>query len=590
MPEVLLQNLADLPTRDPWTGHIQLADVDVGTGHVLAHYLHTAAYQTLDDSEDETADSPGTKTATNDFRKAVLTLGAATRFGLAGLQQLAQVEIARTGTDISLHDTIQIIQESLIGGAFHENTWIQAYISEKVRSAYKRKFGLLSGSDMFSGIENPTVIKFLAQTVIGLYDEEILKLRKEKVDKKQAKQHVEVSADGANAPTLSANGDVSSTMAHEAVDPTSAVLGGIEYLVEEVAASTAEPSYPIVGTSAAEEALPVTFAGDLGDPSEFPTTSSMENGRAESPVSMENPSFPLDLPSAMEEPLEVPVEVFADEPVEVFVEEPVEAHVYEVPAVDPFAGLSKSQKKKLEKKMKEEAAAKEREAAEYAKLEAEQVELKRFEEEPVEKSVEEPVEKSVEEPVEELVEEPVEEPVDKSVEAPVEEPVEELVEVPVEEPVDESVEAPVEEPVEEHVENPVYEVPAIDPFAGLTRMQRRKLEKRLRAKAAAKENEAAEYSKLEAEEAELKRLEAVAGSDFIEPEPTVAVEALEALDPATEVVAISSSEICSSNREHLSEIDGWKNCKPCELYVQQVVSKLHSAGLPDVNGISIYRQ
>ena len=566
MPEALLQNLADLPTRDPWTGHIQLADVDVGTGHVLAHYLHTAAYQTLDDSEDETADSPGTKTATNDFRKAVLTLGAATRFGLAGLQQLAQVEIARTGTDISLHDTIQIIQESLIGGAFHENTWIQAYISEKVRSAYKRKFGLLSGSDMFSGIENPRVIKFLAQTVIGLYDEEILKLRKEKVDKKQAKQHVEVSADGANAPTLSANGDVSSTMAHEAVDPTSAVLGGIEYLVEEVAASTAEPSYPIVGTSAAEEALPVTFAGDLGDPSEFPTTSSMENGRAESPVSMENPSFPLDLPSAMEEPLEVPVEVFADEPVEVFVEEPVEAHVYEVPAVDPFAGLSKSQKKKLEKKMKEEAAAKEREAAEYAKLEAEQVELKRFEEEPVEKSVEEPVEKSVEEPVEELVEEPVEEPVDKS------------------------VEAPVEEPVEEHVENPVYEVPAIDPFAGLTRMQRIKLKKRLRAKAAAKENEAAEYSKLEAEEAELKRLEAVAGSDFIEPEPTVAVEALEALDPATEVVAISSSEICSSNREHLSESDGWKNCKPCELYVQQVISKLHSAGLPDVNGISIYRQ
>ena len=558
MPEALLQNLADLPTRDPWTGHIQLADVDVGTGHVLAHYLHTAAYQTLDDSEDETADSPGTKTATNDFRKAVLTLGAATRFGLAGLQQLAQVEIARTGTDISLHDTIQIIQESLIGGAFHENTWIQAYISEKVRSAYKRKFGLLSGSDMFSGIENPTVIKFLAQTVIGLYDEEILKLRKEKVDKKQAKQHVEVSADGANAPTLSAKGDVSSTMAHEAVDPTSAVLGGIEYLVEEVAASTAEPSYPIVGTSAAEEALPVTFAGDLGDPSEFPTTSSMENGRAESPVSMENPSFPLDLPSAMEEPLEVPVEVFADEPVEVFVEEPVEAHVYEVPAVDPFAGLSKSQKKKLEKKMKEEAAAKEREAAEYAKLEAEQVELKRFEEEPVEKSVEEPVE--------ELVEEPVEEPVDKS------------------------VEAPVEEPVEEHVENPVYEVPAIDPFAGLTRMQRIKLKKRLRAKAAAKENEAAEYSKLEAEEAELKRLEAVAGSDFIEPEPTVAVEALEALDPATEVVAISSSEICSSNREHLSESDGWKNCKPCELYVQQVVSKLHSAGLPDVSGIGIYRQ
>jgi hypothetical protein len=81
--------------------------------------------------------------------------------------------------------------------------------------------------------------------------------------------------------------------------------------------------------------------------------------------------------------------------------------------------------------------------------------------------------------------------------------------------------------------------------------------------------------------------EAVVGSDLIEPEQESSVAALRALDDSTEVVAISSSAVCPSRQEHLSESDGWKSCKSCELYVRQIAFKLHLTGRPDVNGSDV---
>ena len=49
LPDVLLQKLEKIPSRDPWTGKIHLADVDASIGHVLIHFLHTGVYQTLKD-------------------------------------------------------------------------------------------------------------------------------------------------------------------------------------------------------------------------------------------------------------------------------------------------------------------------------------------------------------------------------------------------------------------------------------------------------------------------------------------------------------------------------------------------------------
>jgi hypothetical protein len=48
----------------------------------------------------------------------------------------------------------------------------------------------------------------------------------------------------------------------------------------------------------------------------------------------------------------------------------------------------------------------------------------------------------------------------------------------------------------------------------------------------------------------------------------------------------SNDDDCKLRLEHLSRIDGWQNCKPCELYMRKIAIKLHSVGLTNVNGFS----
>ena len=152
--------------------------------------------------------------------------------------------------------------------------------------------------------------------------------------------------------------------------------------------------------------------------------------------------------------------------------------------VDPFAGLSKAQRKKLEKKLKAEAAQKERDGQAVSEVE---VATTANDAPPADDVIEEGVQPQ--EPTIEALSTPSVIPGQALTS---EEPTQnkEVVEPTATEPVSEPTAEPALEPEQAPLIEPSAEVIAeIDPFAGLNKSQRKKLERKLKAEAAQKKDE-----------------------------------------------------------------------------------------------------
>jgi hypothetical protein len=202
LPEVLLHRLENMPSRDPWTHEIHLIDVDASIGHVLIHFLHTGVYQTLNDEDVEDTENSDKTLVRNEFQTAVLALEAAKKYSVPGLQQLAQIELERRGKEMCLRDTVRAIREESIAGPPDEHAWLRDFVSKKARWTFEQDLPMLSAPDFFENIESPTLTRLLAQVVVGLYSEELDKLRKGKTatDKMSTPEHSEPS--GSCSPNL----------------------------------------------------------------------------------------------------------------------------------------------------------------------------------------------------------------------------------------------------------------------------------------------------------------------------------------------------------------------------------------------------
>ncbi|CAI9634621.1 unnamed protein product [Alternaria burnsii] len=236
VPDILLGKLENIPGRDRCTGEINLEDVDANIGHVLIHFLHTGVYQTLNDEAVENTEDSNQSIVANEFQTAVLVLQAAKKYGVPGLQDLAQIELKRRGEEMCLRDAVRIIREELLVGSCGEHAWLRDYISMKVRSTFEHDPSAILAPDFFDSIGSPTLTKLVAQIIVRLYSEEVNTLRKEKTatDRISAPGHDELQgpcspdivdlpskrvAEGPNAwPT-------SAVQKFGAVDDSSAALG-----------------------------------------------------------------------------------------------------------------------------------------------------------------------------------------------------------------------------------------------------------------------------------------------------------------------------------------------------------------------------
>jgi len=522
VPGSMVQKLENAP--DPgWAGEIWIRDVDADIGHVLIHFLHTGTYQTLNDRMAENGEPSSAEITRNEFQKAVLVLQAATTYGLPRLQELAQAEMQRQGRQMNLRSAISAIKEDLLVGSPHANAWLQDYILKKVQDVFKHTPDVFCDLAFFESIDSTSLAIILAQTVVTLFHEEMLRLR-----------------------TLQSVSPSVTTKRNQGRDE--GVLDDVKISVNKTPTES-KKSFP---SSMVSPALQSAFsASDEKDVIQ-------SGGEVLSSKSTNTQRFPPGIPPPL-----FSLHTESEKGIE---------PASKAPPKDPFLGLSKTQRIRLEQKLKSEFAAKEKEDSEQN-----------------------------------IAREGA--PANKGHGAAETKATTGL--------------------------DPEPEVKTADLFVGLSKSQKKKLEKKLKEKAARVEekevalakgiahdlareeeqttsavtkeegkaaptNTVAEGATCSDNEQLNATLASVAGrpsgknedqqafqsslvsteTDFKDPEP---FKSEYNFDSAADEVM--DDVRCSLRYEHISYRAGWKECKQCELYMRKIAAKLSSIGLPDVNGL-----
>jgi hypothetical protein len=504
VPKVLLQSLGELSNDDPWNRVTSLPDVDADSGHVIVHFLHTGTYQTLvEEGEDVTT----SLSASKEFLKAALVCVAAKKYKLTDLEGLAREEMEQCGTDVSITELVQLISEDTFGVLSSDSAWLQDFVTDKVEVAIKNGDDVFLTTGFFASIASSSLARFLAQGVVNIYHKQNVELRSK------------TATPNSHSFTTSASPGAKELLEAKSKPP-----------IEECVIPD-PPSEPVPEGTVGDHAL-----YDWG----FGSTTSKKKKKMRKPP----PSEPDEIIESMPEPVSEPVpeveSVPEAEPSMVPEQEPemkatpvfeplceesiaIPEAVHAEPVYDPFAGLSKSQRKKLEKEMKEESRLTEEENARVAK--------------------------AMEEAVHDF--DPPEAPLPSAPSAPEPEPGPECV-------FDNSLLA---EPTPVVVEDQSW-----DDWGGSFGLSKKKKKKK----------GAVCFDDTLAEQ------EAAVGSDPIEEVLLVNYTAVP--DPTIEVAVAHNADECPWRVEHLSERDGWRACAPCELYVRKIASKLYPAGYPDANG------
>jgi hypothetical protein len=66
----------------------------------------------------------------------------------------------------------------------------------------------------------------------------------------------------------------------------------------------------------------------------------------------------------------------------------------------------------------------------------------------------------------------------------------------------------------------------------------------------------------------------------------IAEASMSAFDATAQTFDSYDDDDCGLRLDHLSRNEGWQNCKPCELYLRKIATKLHAVGPPNVHGFN----
>lgn len=165
VPRELLQN-REWITSDLEGKKIVLSDIDENTGHILVHFLHTGTYQMLDNIKKFSSKKVHLK-----FKRALMAYIAANVYGIAGLEQLAMEKMEHYGTEMSIFNVVDAIdEESLI---LPNTAWFQDYLDTKVKSAFEEDYGAFARDDFFGRISNVALHKVLVKCVMDLFSDKV---------------------------------------------------------------------------------------------------------------------------------------------------------------------------------------------------------------------------------------------------------------------------------------------------------------------------------------------------------------------------------------------------------------------------------
>ncbi|PVH96645.1 hypothetical protein DM02DRAFT_674679 [Periconia macrospinosa] len=173
---LFLQNSGQIASSlSPLSPHIYLPDIGEGTGHVLTHYLHTGAYQTLESLE---TSSPKVYA---EFKQALAAYHMARTYDIVGLQQLAIAEMEQCGSAITISNILEAAKEDFSKLASNVG-WFQEYVTERLSAAFDDDFTIFATNNFFARISNVDLYKFVTDLRVEEKGEEQKRKQEEEQD------------------------------------------------------------------------------------------------------------------------------------------------------------------------------------------------------------------------------------------------------------------------------------------------------------------------------------------------------------------------------------------------------------------------
>jgi hypothetical protein len=143
-----------------------LPNLTMDTGHTLAHYLHTGAYETMDTQIDSPAVTPFMK-----LKQALSVYFASTDCDLLGLQQLAMCDMTKHAVELDLIDFLRVVKDDF--DKFDPISWVHTCLYKKAKAAFEEDHTVFRSEAFLENLENPTVNRYMMKCVTELYEDRV---------------------------------------------------------------------------------------------------------------------------------------------------------------------------------------------------------------------------------------------------------------------------------------------------------------------------------------------------------------------------------------------------------------------------------
>jgi hypothetical protein len=287
--------------------------VSAATGHTLVHYLYTGTYQTLG-VKVENAVAP----AHIKLKQALLTFVLASAYGIQDLERLAKEQIEIYGGRMSF---VQVLDFSKM-----TRCWFHEYLQARVDDQFDLDFTVFKSKVFIESVGEGTLHRFMTSHLLKRFSEKLAHTLQSRGSRCLDKEKLDVVLDDVEDAAVQTHHCLCDHREHQ----------------PDICTANDEKSFEFSNVPHEEVYDVISLESSVCD---------------ETP-----PAHPEPEPLPLAEPEPEPVPEPEPEPEPVVLEPEPEPE----PAVDPFAGLGKSQKKKLQDKMKKEEDAKRKEEEEAA--------------------------------------------------------------------------------------------------------------------------------------------------------------------------------------------------------------------------------
>jgi hypothetical protein len=146
-----------------------LPEIDLETGHTLVHYLYTGTYEALNDS-----------TPSLGLKHALSVYMAAMKAGPDSLHLLAIREFQAHAEKLNIFEIFDAIKADFKDLASLESDgWIHGFMRKKTQEAFEHDHRVFKNEALLKTLDNVTLAKVVMTWVIEMYDDKVSRMIKE---------------------------------------------------------------------------------------------------------------------------------------------------------------------------------------------------------------------------------------------------------------------------------------------------------------------------------------------------------------------------------------------------------------------------